>query len=589
MNARPDMLDTPIGIKTEKQIEKCLESLRQLESNLWAGEINDHAISNFQQAFRDYESLLAEHSSADTRAHFIIAIPVADRPEQLQNCLQSILRLCELYMYGGFHDGFYTKVSILIADDSADQKNITHNQSLCQRYIESGLKVEYFGLAEQIKIVQSIPEAHWKVLGLALGDITNELNRSNFSQKGASIMRNIAYLRLREITANHDNSLVYFIDSDQEFCVNLQDVNEEKNIYAINYFHHINEIFSNTKTEILTGKVVGDPPVSPSVMAGKFLDDVIAFTQQISQVVPESNCEFHASHLNLDDASYHDMATLFGFNATDKTHEYHCTLPDEHSNHDCMLDFSSKLNNFFHGEHPTRNTQFAYSGSLCTTIPARTVYTGNYVFKPESLKHHIAFADLHLRMAGPTLGRLLKADIGDRFASANLPMLHNRTITSTGQSEFRKHIEQTSDHVDLSGEFELQYFGDIMLFTIIELTRDGFPQETLSTEKIDCTLQATEQKIHQQYIEKHNHILNQVRHLQSLIKQPENWWRSETDSLIQKNLSIFIQNILHNFGEQSKAYIMINDSDLKQHWLKKLRDAISQHKETSETWAVIFR
>jgi len=35
-------------------------------------------------------------------------------------------------------------------------------------------------------------------------------------------------------------------------------------VYALNYFHAIDRIFRTTDTLMLTGKMVGDPPVSPS-------------------------------------------------------------------------------------------------------------------------------------------------------------------------------------------------------------------------------------------------------------------------------------------------------------------------------------
>jgi len=50
---------------------------------------------------------------------------------------------------------------------------------------------------------------------------------------------------------------------------------------------------------------------------------------------------------------------------------------------------------------------------------------------------HHPVRHLRLRMSGPTAGRLIQAEIGDRFASANLPMLHRRTAADDVQDEFR--------------------------------------------------------------------------------------------------------------------------------------------------------
>ena len=54
-------------------------------------------------------------------------------------------------------------------------------------------------------------------------------------------------------------------------------------------------------------------------------------------------------------------------------------------------------------------------------------------------------------MAGPVLGRLLRAALGKKFVTANLPMLHKRTVEEKGQSEYRHGIRRSDDEIDLSG------------------------------------------------------------------------------------------------------------------------------------------
>ena len=58
----------------------------------------------------------------------------------------------------------------------------------------------------------------------------------------------------------------------------------DNKLYAVNYFYYLDRAFADGQVQILTGKVVGDPPVSPSVMAGRFIDDVIMFLSQISRL-----------------------------------------------------------------------------------------------------------------------------------------------------------------------------------------------------------------------------------------------------------------------------------------------------------------
>ena len=80
-------------------------------------------------------------------------------------------------------------------------------------------------------------------------------------------------------------------------------------------------------------------------------------------------------------------------------------------------------------------------------------------------------------MAWPVLGRHIQSSCGEAFVSANLPLLHRRTVEETGSSDFRPGVDRSALLVDLSGEFERQFFGDVMLFTVIELIAQGYPDQ----------------------------------------------------------------------------------------------------------------
>ncbi|MCK4705809.1 MAG: hypothetical protein KAT90_10030, partial [Gammaproteobacteria bacterium] len=419
------------------ELDDAIDIYRQaipvIENKLWISTPDDEELRFYQAVFREQETLIKESlkSQKDNRHKFYIVIPVADRPIHLQQCLGSILTLCELYQYGGESNHHYQKISVIVADDSKKSACIKQHQKICQQFSNDGLETEYFGINEQIDQIKKLGDSA-KNLQQILGQYAISQNSADFSHKGAAITRNIAYLRLDEIACDTDENIIfYFIDSDQEFKIKIATENGQKDIYAINYFYHLNEIFSQNKARILTGKVVGDPPVSPAVMAGNFQNDVIDFLQQIANDAADTPCHFHGDTQASDDAAYHDMADLFGFKKSTQPYQYSCTLENTHNHLDCFNDFASKLNRFFDGEHPTRVTYFDYNGSLSNTIAARTIYTGNYAFMPDCLKYFISFATLKLRMAGPVLGRIIKVEIGDQFVSANLPMLHKRTTDET--------------------------------------------------------------------------------------------------------------------------------------------------------------
>ncbi|VAW57974.1 hypothetical protein MNBD_GAMMA11-2881 [hydrothermal vent metagenome] len=560
------------------------QALPLIEKNMWQKEINDSELKYYQQLFHEMESFIS-HNEDKLRHQFIVAIPVADRPQHLNTCLLSLLNLCKAYNYGGFKEGKYRKIRALIADDSKHEKNRIKHREIAQKYSKKGLEVIYSGQSEQKKIAEKYH----------LNDILKRATSDSFHHKGASTTRNITYLKLREISENNEKTLFYFIDSDQEFQIKPQPSKSDKNLYSINYLYYLNQIFSLESIVMLTGKVVGDPPVSPSVMTANFLDDILNFITRISEVKPEQNCLFHRGNkCKHGDASYHDMADLFGFKISAESQQYNCPLQGEHNHIQCFSDLSTKLSQFFDGAHPTRKSYYEYKNALLSIAPARTVYTGNYIFNRQGLKYFIPFSNLKLRMAGPTLGRIIKADIGDQFVSSNLPMLHTRTVKSTGQSEFRPGIKHLNSHkdkkIDLSIEFGRQFFGDVMLFSIEELSMRGYPREHIKPEVISDIVSNTIKTMLEKYNIKHNEIMVKINTLKSLLNNQKSWWNQTSDMKPEKKLFItFINNIEYNFGREARAYAFINSAEERSAYQQKISSAIATYNADMKIWQEIIR
>ncbi len=564
-----------------------------LEQKIWKENPTTEDIEQYQDAFKLLEKL-HQLKTTDSRYNFKIVIPVADRPQHLKHCLNSLLTLCKSYTYGGYKNKQFNKISLLIADDSRELNNITLHKHYCTELTAQGINTEYFGLKEQLALVKKFNTKNNK-LSRIISNAKGINDPADFSHKGASIMRNITYLKLSQSLAQENknkNTLIYFIDSDQEFCINT--INSDDNLYAINYFHYLNEIFETRDISILTGKVVGDPPVSPSVMAANFQQDIQNYLTSIERLKPNHTCQFHQHETEIkDDAAYHDMAALFGFSNHKQAFDYHCTLQGKHTNADCFSDFSDKLSHFFYGEHPTRKTFFHYGDGFSTTTAARTVYTGNYVIKPESLEHFIPFATLKLRMAGPVLGRLLNARLQSKFVSANLPMLHKRTIESTGLAEFRagvKNHENTTDSsIDLGNEFIRQFYGDVMLFTIKKITEQNLLYKATESDKLQFIIETTYNNIKANYIEKHNTILQLKSQIHTQINNPLCWWNNlsnkpQTIHQAKINFYNFLQNIQSNFENNSFAFQQISSADHAAKYIESILHAILHYQKDMNRW-----
>lgn len=539
-------------------------------------------VALYQALWREYESLLPDEARHD----IVIAIPVADRPQHLRDCLESIHTLCRCYHYGGFANGCFQRIRVIIADDSRDEHNRRQHREMAERMTASGLSVEYLSPEQQFQLLRRcIPEEGEG------RNIVAEHPESAFFHKGPSVTRNIVYLRLCELSEELAHPLFLFIDSDQEFQVKIQAGSGDCDRYAVNYFAELNRLFLEQPIDVVTGKVVGDPPVSPAVMAGNFLADVGAFLKLLSGMTAEERCHFHQyGNQADDDAAYHDMAELFGFKRQSTAFDYQCPLDGTHTVSESLRHFAGQLNHFFYGEHPTRKTYYTSMPIEKSIAPARTIYTGNYAFNRNGLRYFIPFAGLRLRMAGPVLGRLIKAQIGSRFISANLPMLHKRTVGDTGKSEFRPGIDGDESLIDMSGEFERQFFGDVMLFSMERLTAEGFPKQVFSSQQIDTVVSEVAEQLLGQYREKHVEIGNTLAAVSELIRDPAQWWNNEgEDTGSREAMEQFVATMQHNFGDEAEGYRLINDPNHRKERLHQMIQAIQQYPADSAFWTSVLQ
>ena len=346
-------VDNTETVSAERLLESYQAVADIVEQALWRMGCPEHLLALYQRLYREMESRLMG-AGPDPRHCFTIVIPVADRPLHLQHCLDSLLNLCRSFVYGGVTTQGYAKVTAWIADDSREPTNIRRHQELADEFSRQGLVTHYFGQAEQLRQLERLTPSQRLTLRPMLG----EHDPRAFYHKGASITRNLVYLKLAEQVRADRRQLFWFMDSDQEFCINTP--GREQPVYAINYLQRLSQIFTDTDTQVLTGKVVGDPPVSPAVMAGNFLADVLAFLTEIADLAPSSPCTFHARcDAASDGAAYHDMAELFGFKPAAAA-DYACSLAGSHDHAHCFADFADKLNRFFDGEHPTRQSHYVH-------------------------------------------------------------------------------------------------------------------------------------------------------------------------------------------------------------------------------------
>ena len=561
-------------------------AIARFEAALWQNGFNAALLEAYQSAWRRLEALIAA-AGEDNRHRFVIVIPVADSPLHLQDCLASLLDLCRAYAYGGQAEGRWAKVSVLLADDSSVPVNIAKNRAIATSFERQGLAIQYFGLDEQIALLDRLG-------ALDLGAIVGCHPRTAFAHKGQAMLRNIAYLKLAEMfRGSTEPRLYYTLDADQEFKVKVATESGGQEVLAVNFLYRLDEIFSASDAQVLTGKVVGDPPVSPAVMAGNFLEDVIGFLREMAAADPMGDYRQPAVSAS-GDAAYHDMADLFGFKPAADAQRYRCPLDGVPGNAACFAAFSQRLHSFFHGEHPTRITWFEYQDAPAAaplgTHPARTVYTGNYVFRPEALRWFIPYAPLRLRMSGPTMGRLLQAEMGQHFVSANLPMLHKRALAGSGQSEFRPGVVAERSRIDLCGEFERQFHGDVMLFSMQRLIALGYPERLPEVAEVAEILDEVRAEMREKYRLKQAAILDRLALLETLLADPARWWNQDAASLAARtHFQDFAANLERNFGVDSPCYARIDAPGNWASWRARQLAAIQSLPADRQDWAAALQ
>ena len=566
------------------------QAISVVEKDAADKEFEEAVLELQRELYRELEGILLS-SGSEQRHHFVIVVPVADRPLMLRNFLGSLIEQCRTFGYGGAGTEAGSPVSQMVTavviDDSKDPSNTSRIKAISIETTAAGLPVHYVGQAEQSGILKKVPADIRNKLSGLIGRFQGDVP----GHKGASVTRNIAYLYLGSRMAEFPkNTLLWFIDSDEEFRVKVKSREEIKDIPFINYFYRLDRIFESSNLEVLTGKVVGDPPVTPSVMINNFLEDILAFLQSVSAAEPDGPCIFHPVRSSGPfSAEYHDMSGLFGYRKADAPKRYRCSLTGWHTAGDCFDDFSDRATGFFSGLHPTRTQFYVHDGEFLKTEQARTVYTGNYVISRSGLRHFIPFAGLGLRMAGPTLGRILRKRLGQGFASANLPLLHKRTLPEKFTDEFRSGIQKEGESLNLSGEFVRQFWGDVMLFSVEDLTGKGYPGRFEETE-IAAAVRKTQERIWELYERHQAEAGGKITEIKRLLEDPGQWWnlRPETKGSV-RNLLGFCAVAERNFGPHSEALKKISGQREEGSMTEKIIRAIGSFQEEDRLWEELLK
>jgi hypothetical protein len=190
-------------------------------------------------------------------------------------------------------------------------------------------------------------------------------------------------------------------------------------------------------------------------------------------------------------------------------------------------------------------------------------------------------------MSGPTTGRLIQSEIKEGFASANLPMLHNRTLQTDFNDEFRPGVEaDKSDVIDLGDEFERQFFGDLMLFSVAKLCQEN-KTPIFEYEQLRQTFSDIENELLALYETKHDAVNQRCDELAQLVNDKTHWWQDADAMPINiaiESLQQFIINVRHNFDKKSIVYQHIQSDAYRHKKITQMIEGLLQYPEDRSAW-----
>ena len=168
-------------------------------------------------------------------------------------------------------------------------------------------------------------------------------------------------------------------------------------------------------------------------------------------------------------------------------------------------------------------------------------------------------------------------------------MLHTRHLHDDDADQFRPGVEQGDEAINLADEFERQFFGDLMLFSVTRLTGEGGSAQAFTPEPVSKAVDETEDELLLLYEEKHRGVQDRNVQLRQLLKDPQRWWHDEPQAAeALSGVQQFIHNIDVNFGAASTAYRRIQNRTHRDRRKQQIIQALLAYRESRDAWDQLF-
>ncbi|MEN6585361.1 MAG: hypothetical protein ABFE02_04815, partial [Sulfuricella sp.] len=150
-------------------------------------------------------------------------------------------------------------------------------------------------------------------------------------------------------------------------------------------------------------------------------------------------------------------------------------------------------------------------------------------------------------------------------------------------------LDGEQQSVDLSNEFERQFFGDLMLFSTEELVKQADVNPPFAQEEIEAVIARKEAELLALYQQKHEAIVDKNRRLHELVFNAGHWWlRSPELALALRQVQAFSDNIERNFGERARAWRQIQSAEHRAQRKSQIVEALMNYRAERDAWDRLF-
>lgn len=388
--------------------------------------------------------------------HIWIVVAYCRRPRALARLLRS-LRV-ELRRTG--RSG--SDITVLIFEDGGPQRDeVAATIDLYDH--AGGLSMRYISMDEADRALHAAGirwNAHTRLL----------FGGEGASSRGAQATANVAKVFLRRVLGVDRRDVIWHIDSDEEFggavLTPANRIGRRDGLF--DYFGSLEAILDQHPESLVSLKVTGDPPMSPSVMSASLMGDLCA---AMSMNWSDLSCRaLDVRHYDNDLYPYYDIGTVRRLRTRELPAVYPPALGEEDDSPRALV---AALSRHVFGVHATRPILYHPRGTLLdreTGVDRRVegsdiINPGNVVYRSAGLQYPYPLAGLRLRMGGPLAGIMTEMLEPGVVKRAFLPLYHNRA-PRTEVPEYRAGVTSAASGVDGTEEARRQILGDVLLHAV---------------------------------------------------------------------------------------------------------------------------